>query len=128
MNAVLTPSSTRQFPFARPVQHTMPANPFKAPKPAHGIVEYEWDGDITVPVVCHLEHTPAERGSRERGLQMEPDYDESLTLCEAYVNGCDIYNLLSADQVRRIEEIALVELHDRAYDERAEAAVEARMA
>jgi len=56
---------------------------------------------------CELEYEPAERGSRENGMQMEPDYPESCTLETAKLNGIDIAELLSSDVVSLIELEAL---------------------
>jgi len=56
---------------------------------------------------CELEYEPAERGSRENGMQMEPDYPESCTLEKAKLNGIDIAELLSSDVVSLIELEAL---------------------
>jgi hypothetical protein len=87
---------------------------FLSPIPATGYHTYEWDGGLTVPVVCELEYEEAERGSREQGsgLQMEPDYPESMTLVSAEVNGVDIYPLLDEKQKEEIEIKALKGEHD----------------
>lgn len=85
-----------------------------APACPSGCIEYEWDADLAEPVVCHLEYEPAERGSREygTGLQLEPDYDEAVTLTAAYVRGLDISPMLSSTQVEHIESLALVSVHE----------------
>lgn len=71
--------------------------------------EYHWQVLEDEPVICHLEYTPAERGSWRDGMQMEPDYEAVCTLCAAYVCGVDIIDLLSQKQCRDIEEKALIE-------------------
>jgi len=58
-------------------------------------------------IICHLEYEPAERGSREHGLQMEPDYPAQVTLVAAYVRDVNVYDLLSDDQISQIECAAL---------------------
>ncbi len=57
-----------------------------------------------VPLECYVEYSPPSRGARERsGLQLEPDYPADATLCYAYVGGTDIFDILSAEQCREIE-------------------------
>jgi len=58
-------------------------------------------------LVCHLEYEPPEMGSREGGLQMEPDYPSSATLVAAYVRDVNVYDLLDSKQVSQIEADAL---------------------
>ena len=61
-------------------------------------------------VVCDLEYTPAERGSRSRyGEQMEPDYDASAELVHVWCGSADIYSLLTDMQRRDIEEAFLAQ-------------------
>lgn len=74
-----------------------------------GQIEYHWQALEDEPVICHLEYTPPERGAREFGLQIDPDYPADCTLEAAYVCGVNIIDLLSQDQCRRIEEFALIE-------------------
>jgi len=72
-------------------------------------IEYHWQALDDEPVVCHLDYSPPERGLRECGVQMEPDLPADCTLDAAYVCGVNIVNLLSQDQCRCIEELALRE-------------------
>lgn len=62
------------------------------PTPAcpKGLVEFECEVE-GVDLVCYLEYTPEELGSRDsRGLPNEPDYPEDMELVNAYVKGTDI--------------------------------------
>ena len=62
------------------------------PTPARpkGLVEFECEVE-GVDLVCYLEYTPEELGSRDsRGLPDEPDYPEDMDLVNAYVKGTDI--------------------------------------
>ena len=55
-----------------------------------GLVEFECEVE-GVDLVCYLEYTPEELGSRDsRGLPNEPDYPEDMELVNAYVKGTDI--------------------------------------
>lgn len=55
-----------------------------------GLVEYECEVE-GVALVCYLEYTPEELGSRDsRGLPNEPDYPEDMELVNAYVKGTDL--------------------------------------
>lgn len=75
-----------------------------APRADKGIETFEYYlGDVDV--VCHIDYSPPERGSRERGtgLQMEPDYDERADVLAVYVRDVDIITMLSDDQVGDIE-------------------------
>lgn len=81
---------------------------YTAPRCPYGYFEFLADfllEDHTL--VCHLEYEPAERGSREHGLQMEPDYPAQVTLVAAYVRDVNVYDLLSDDQISQIECAAL---------------------
>lgn len=58
-----------------------------------GLVLRPWaSDDLGVDLECWFEYEPAERGARERGtgLQLEPDYPETWTLCHVYLPGSDI--------------------------------------
>lgn len=87
---------------------------YRNPPAGYGQVIYDWDAGIGESIVCHLDHEPAERGARERGtgLQLEPDYAESVSLAAAYLRGVDILPLLSESQIQRIEELALQSLEE----------------
>lgn len=67
-------------------------------RPAYNL---KHDLDVTLTIHGHevelsgvlvYHHLPAERGSRERGsgLQLEPDYDESIEIVSLTVEGVDI--------------------------------------
>lgn len=64
---------------------------FKAtPSCPKGLVEFECEVE-GVDLVCYLEYTPEELGSRDsHGLPNEPDYPEDMELVNAYVKGTDI--------------------------------------
>ena len=71
---------------------------------------FEWRDErvlMDTAVVCHLEYEAEERGGRENGLQMEPDYPAQATLVAAYIRDINIYDLLDSEQVSRIEADAL---------------------
>lgn len=56
-----------------------------------------------IELVCHIDYEPEEFGSRENGLQMEPDYPASITLCGVYAGSLvDIQELLSEDIIDEI--------------------------
>lgn len=56
----------------------------------HGLTEYECEVE-GVDLVCYLEYTPEELGSRDsNGLPNEPDYPEDMELVNAYVKGTDV--------------------------------------
>ena len=58
----------------------------------------------TIELACDIEYEAAERGKRDGyGLPETPDYNESATLCAAYVRDTDISELLSDDQREEIE-------------------------
>lgn len=62
------------------------------PTPAcpKGLIEYHCDIE-GVDVVCFLDFTPEEFGSRDHyGLPDEPDYPETMELVNAYVKGTDV--------------------------------------
>ena len=62
------------------------------PTPAcpKGLNEYEVEVE-GVDLVCYLEYTPDEEGSRDsHGLSNEPDYPETMELVSAYIRGTDV--------------------------------------
>ncbi len=89
-----------------------------APKGCFTYHEQTMLGDVSI--ICHLEYEPAERGSREHGLQMEPDYPAQTTLVAAYVRDVNVYELLSSDQIEQIEIDAALALEEQAGEARAE--------
>jgi hypothetical protein len=60
-------------------------------------------GEI-VQIESYFEVEPAERGSFEDGLQMEPDYPAEVTLCYAYINGKEVSEFLSEAVIDKLEE------------------------
>lgn len=59
------------------------------------------------PIECHLDFDEGEEGSREQGVQMEPDISPSMTLHNAYVKGVDIADVLAPSIIEEIEQAAL---------------------
>ena len=64
--------------------------------------------DLGLDLECWFAYEPEERGARERGtgLQLEPDYPETWTLCHVYLPGSDvdIAPVMSDKLIARIEE------------------------
>ena len=57
---------------------------------------------------CEMEYHPEERGSREGGQQMEPDYPEYVEISRILVNGTvDVTDYLSKDTLDKICEAAI---------------------
>ena len=57
-----------------------------------------------VELTCHVEYEPEERGSRENGIQMEPDYPGEVIIYGIYANSeIDIQSLLSDAIIEEIE-------------------------
>jgi hypothetical protein len=74
-----------------------------------GLVAMQYDcDDLGVELTCWFEYEAAERGSREAGtgLQLEPDYPATWTLCHVYLPGSDvdIAPVLLLSLVQEIEE------------------------
>jgi hypothetical protein len=69
-----------------------------------------------VDLVCFLDYSPEEKGSTDSlGSPYEPDYDESMTLNNAYIAGTDvdIAHMILQGLVDHIEVSALEKLNDR---------------
>jgi hypothetical protein len=69
-----------------------------------------------VDLVCFLEYSPAEKGSTDsHGAPYEPDFEESMTLNNAYIAGTDvdIAHMLLQSLVDHIEISALEKHNDR---------------
>lgn len=62
---------------------------------------------------CELMYTPAEFGSTENGLKIEPDYPETMDLVSAMHKGVEMIGFLADYVVRDIEDEALEVFHDR---------------
>lgn len=63
------------------------------------------DGGINL--ICHLDYSPADRGIRQDGLQIEPDYPAFMTLYFAFRDGVEIYESLDYVTTCDIEAAAL---------------------
>ena len=78
---------------------------------------YQFDCDIEgVDLVCFLEYSPEEKGSTDSlGAPYEPDFEESMTLNNAYIAGTDvdIAHMLLQSLVDHIEISALEKFNDR---------------
>lgn len=72
--------------------------------------------DLGVQLQCWFDYEPAERGSREvgSGLQLEPDYPATFTLCHVYLPGSDvdIAPVLADSIIAGIEEWAVEQVDD----------------
>lgn len=69
-----------------------------------------------VDLVCFLEYSPEEKGSTDSyGASYEPDFEESMTLNNAYIAGTDvdIAHMLLQSLVDHIEISALEKFNDR---------------
>jgi hypothetical protein len=69
-----------------------------------------------VDLVCFLEYSPEEKGSTDSlGAPYEPDFEESMTLNNAYIAGTDvdIAHMLLQSLVDHIEVSALEKFNDR---------------
>jgi len=57
-----------------------------------------------ITATVYYEHLPAERGSREKGsgIQLEPDYPESVEIADILVDGRTIHHLFSDAQLKAI--------------------------
>ena len=69
-----------------------------------------------VDLVCFLEYSPEEKGSVDSlGSPYEPDYDECMTLNNAYIAGTDvdIAHMILQSMVDHIEVTALEKYNDR---------------
>jgi hypothetical protein len=84
------------------------ARRFKVPPIGRDQVEFEWNTDCEVPIICHLDYTP-EEAAQHYGDYPYPGCPEQMSLCAAYLRGVNIYDLLSEKQIDRIEEAALLQ-------------------
>jgi hypothetical protein len=79
------------------------------------LFEFEcWIEDVCL--TCFLEYSPAEKGSTDsHGAPYEPDFEECMTLNNAYVTNTDldIAHLLLQSMVDHIEVSALEKFNDR---------------
>jgi len=78
---------------------------------------HQFDCDIEgVDLVCFLEYSPEEKGSTDSlGAPYEPDFEESMTLNNAYIAGTDvdIAHMLLQSLVDHIEVSALEKYNDK---------------
>lgn len=75
---------------------------YKAPAP-DGLYVYEWQSEfMDEPIVCHLEYVKPEAAT-----DASPGQREDISLISAYVRGCDVYGLLSSEDIEEIEREAL---------------------
>jgi hypothetical protein len=61
----------------------------------------------TVHFEGYFDVDPAERGSWEDGMQMEPDYPSEVTLCYCYIKGEEMSEFLSESVIEKLEVKAL---------------------
>ena len=74
-----------------------------------GLVLVYFDSDdLGVELRCWFDYEPPERGEREDGVQMSPDYPAMWTLCHVYLPGStvDIASVMSSERLSEIEEYA----------------------
>lgn len=67
--------------------------------------EYSWEFDEEGVALCVLQHK-----EQERGGFAHPDLSEECSLRYCFVGGTDIRSIVSKDQRRRIERMALDDL------------------
>jgi len=66
-----------------------------------------------VELECSLDYGPAEVGSTENGLKIEPDYPAYMELVSALHKGVEMIGLLADYVVIDIQDEALEVFHDR---------------
>ena len=66
-----------------------------------------------VELECSLDYVPAEVGSTENGLKIEPDYPAYMELVSALHKGVEMIGLLADYVVIDIQDEALEVFHDR---------------
>ena len=66
-----------------------------------------------VVLECELEYVPAEIGSTENGLKIEPDYAEYVELVSVTHKGIEMIGFLADYVVRDIEKEALEDYRDK---------------
>lgn len=74
----------------------------KAPELKRGLTRFE-TSHRGVDLLCDFEFEEGERGSREDGLQMEPDLEPSAALCHAWAGDVDVVKLLDESDIEEIE-------------------------
>ena len=57
-----------------------------------------------IEMEVHYDYTPASKGRTVDGLKIEPDEEEFALIEQVFVNGADIYEMLSDKALELIEE------------------------
>ena len=70
------------------------------------IFSYTYTHESGIVLECTLEYEPAETGSTENGLKMEPDYPSVSTLTVAKMYDEDVFPLLGYSLIDEIEDLA----------------------
>jgi hypothetical protein len=72
------------------------------------VLVYHDSDDLGVELRCWFDYEPPERGDREDGVQMSPDYPAMWTLCHVYLPGSniDIAPVMDSSRISAIEEAA----------------------
>lgn len=79
---------------------------YKAPVPDLGVYVYEWLHEcMDEPLVCHLEYF-----APESATDASPSQREGVVLLHAFARGCDVYGLLSPEDIDEIEREALARM------------------
>lgn len=76
-------------------------------------VKTKW---FTVPVTLTGYYEPAERGSFEGGLQMEPDIAASFTIETVSLEDDDITEIFNDESLSELEELACVAMETSSQD------------
>lgn len=77
---------------------------------------YTYPHESGLDLDCTFEYEPAETGSVENGLKMEPDYPSVVTLISAKLNGKEISPLLGYSLIDEIEDLAKQDYESREMD------------
>ena len=70
------------------------------------MISYTYTHDCGIVLECTLEYEPAETGSTENGLKMEPDYPSVVILMTAKMYDEDVMPLLGYSLIEEIEDLA----------------------
>ena len=80
------------------------------------IFSYTYPHESGIDLYCTFEYEPAETGSTENGLKMEPDYPSVVILISAKLNGEEISPFLGYSLIDEIEDKAKVDYESREID------------
>ena len=80
------------------------------------MISYTYTHESGIVLECTLEYEPAETGSTENGLKMEPDYPSVVTLISAKLDGKEISPLLGYSLIDEIEDMAKEDYESREID------------